>query len=51
MSPSPASIAPGISSMIALSTISMTAIEIVSEASASGITAPSAMPARSSGTP
>ena len=35
--------------MIALSTISITAIEIVSEASASGIAAPSASPARSSG--
>ena len=35
--------------MIVLSTISMIVIEIVSLASASGITAPSAMPERSSG--
>jgi hypothetical protein len=35
--------------MIALSTTSMTAIEKVSEASAIGITAPSASPPRSSG--
>ena len=35
--------------MIELSTISMIVIEIVSLASASGITAPSVMPARSSG--
>ena len=36
--------------MIAVSTTSMIAIEIVSEASAIGITAASAMPERSSGT-
>ena len=41
--------APGITTMIALSTISMTVIESVSEASAIGITAASASPARSSG--
>ena len=35
--------------MIALSTISITAIEIVSEASASGMAAASASPLRSSG--
>ena len=35
--------------MIALSTISMVAIESVSEASAIGTTAANAMPARSSG--
>ena len=43
------SIAPGISSMMALSTISMIAIEMVSEASAIGMTAVSARPERSSG--
>ena len=47
---SPASIAPGISSMIALSTISMIVIEIVSAASATGIAAPRASPPRTSGT-
>jgi hypothetical protein len=41
--------APGISSMIVLSTISMIAIERVSEASAIGTTADSAIPERSSG--
>ena len=40
---------PGSSSMIALSTISITAIEIVSEASASGTAAARASPPRSSG--
>jgi len=45
----PASIAPGIATMIALSTISMIAIETVSLASAIGTTDPSAMPERSSG--
>ena len=44
-----ASIAPGTVSMIRLSTTSMVAIEIVSEASAIGITALSARPARKSG--
>ena len=46
---SPASMAPGMASMIALSTISMIAMLTVSEARAIGITAPSASPARSSG--
>src|SRR5215211_4016472 len=46
-SPSPASIAPGITRMIALSTSSMVAIESVSEAKAIGITTASASPARS----
>jgi hypothetical protein len=46
---SPASIAPGTSRMIALSTISITAMLSVSEAGAIGMTAPSANPARSSG--
>ena len=46
---SPASIAPGIASMIALSTISMIVIEIVSEANAIGATAASVMPDRSRG--
>ncbi len=46
---SPASIAPGIASMIALSTTSIVAMLSVSEARAIGITAPSARPARSSG--
>ena len=41
--------APGIASMIALSTISMSVMLAVSAASAMGITAPSAKPARSSG--
>ena len=45
----PASIAPGTRSMIALSTTSITAIETVSEASASGTAAARAMPERSSG--
>ena len=44
MALSEASIAPGIASMIALSTISMIVIEIVSEASAIGTTAASGMP-------
>ena len=48
-SPSPASMAPGMTSRIALSTTSIVAIESVSDASAIGITAPSASPARSSG--
>ena len=48
-SPGPASIAPTMSSMLALSTTSMLAIEIVSEARASGTTALSASPERSSG--
>jgi hypothetical protein len=47
--PRPASIAPGTTSMTALSMISMTAIENVSEARAIGITALTARPARSSG--
>ena len=41
--------APGIRSRTALSTISMIAIEIVSEAKAIGATAASVMPERSSG--
>lgn len=41
--------APGITSRIALSTISIVAIESVSEARAIGITAPNARPPRSSG--
>ena len=41
--------APGIATTIELSTISMTAMESVSEASAIGITAASASPPRSSG--
>ena len=45
----PASIAPGIASMIALSTTSITAMLSVSEARAIGITAASANPARRSG--
>ena len=45
---SPASIAP-MRSISALSTTSMIAIEIVSEARAIGTTAPNAMPERSSG--
>ena len=47
--PTPASIAPGMASMSALSTISMTAMLKVSVASAIGTTALSARPARSSG--
>ena len=46
---SPSSMAPGISTMIALSTISMVAMLSVSEASAIGITTERARPARSSG--
>ena len=46
---SPASIAPGISSMIALSTTSMIAMLTVSVASAIGTTAATVNPARSSG--
>ncbi len=49
MSPTPAPIAPGISSMSPLSTTSMTAIEKVSVARAIGTTVASAKPARSSG--
>src|SRR5829696_8390972 len=49
-SPKPASIAPGIKRMIALSTISITAIESVSAASASGSTVARASPDRSRGT-
>ena len=45
----PASIAPGIRSMIALSTTSMIAMLTVSVASAIGTTAANAKPARSSG--
>ena len=48
-SPSPAWSAPGMATTIRLSTISMTPIESVSEASAIGTTAANAMPARSSG--
>ena len=48
-SPSPASIAPGMINRIALSTISITAIESVSDASAIGTTVASAKPARRSG--
>jgi hypothetical protein len=48
-SPTPASMAPGTSSMIPLSTISMTAIEAVSDASAIGMTAAIVKPARNSG--
>jgi hypothetical protein len=47
--PRPADIAPGIATMIALSTISIMAMLAVSEAKAIGTTAPSAKPARSSG--
>jgi hypothetical protein len=47
--PSPASIAPGIASMMALSTISMMVIEIVSAARASLAAAANASPERSSG--
>jgi hypothetical protein len=46
---SPASIAPGIVSMIALSTTSMIAMLTVSVASAIGITALTVSPARRSG--
>ena len=49
-SSSPASIAPGMTRSTALSTISITAIEIVSAASAIPAAAPSASPERSSGT-
>ena len=45
----PASMAPGISSMIALSTISMTVMDRVSAASVTGIAALRATPARSTG--
>ena len=45
----PASMAPGMASMIALSTISITVMLSVSTASAIGITAESARPARSRG--
>jgi hypothetical protein len=48
-SSSPAFIAPGIATMIRLSTISITVIEKVSEASASGNTAASTSPERRSG--
>ena len=48
-SPSSASSAPGISTMKALSTISMTPMLTVSVASAIGTTAANAKPARSSG--
>ncbi len=48
-SPSSASRAPGMTTTIALSTISITAIDAVSEASAIGTTVASASPARSSG--
>ena len=48
-SPAPASIAPGTSNMIPLSTISITAMLTVSEARAIGMTTESASPARSSG--
>ena len=47
--PRPASIAPGMATTIALSTISMSAIESVSEARAIGMTARARGPARSSG--
>ena len=47
--PSPASIAPGTTTMIRLSTTYIVAMETVSEARAIGITAESASPARSSG--
>ncbi len=48
-SPTPASIAPGIARTITLSTISMVAIESVSEARAIGMTVATARPARSNG--
>jgi hypothetical protein len=49
ISPRPASIAPGIASITALSTISITVMETVSAASASDIAARNAIPAPSSG--
>jgi hypothetical protein len=47
--PSPASIAPGMTRIIRLSTISMTVIESVSAAKAMGRTVPRANPDRNSG--